>query len=84
MGVDMAEWQIWGASTVAHLIDPNRAVTKRSGIKARCGKYTGKGVLAPFFAINAIEPGALRAIRHYAATACPECRQSFPTEPSDL
>lgn len=79
----MAEWQIWGASNVAHLIDATRTASKRSGVKARCGRYTGKGVLSPFFALHETEAGVLSAVRSYNATPCEECLETSVSAPDD-
>lgn len=68
----VAEWQIWGAARTAHVV--TATPTKRSGVKTECGLYVGKGISAPFFALDVREPNAVSAVRSYGVQVCPPCR----------
>jgi hypothetical protein len=76
------EWQAFGASSEAHLIDPSAKATKRSGYRAACGRYAGVRFEA-WMAINAIEVwaqslplGAFRCV--HCATTLKEGDRAVP------
>lgn len=68
------EWQAFGSTGTAHLIDADRPAPKRSGPRSLCKRYPGRNEY-PWFTLDAsIVTGELP----YALSKCPDCASSMP------
>jgi hypothetical protein len=76
------EWQMFGNSDIAHIVDTTRKETRRSGWRAQCRRYAG-GLFEAFLTVSVDEPTARSVLASYRATLCPDCSEWLDTRPTE-